>query len=791
MTVPVLFDTVVHAVALWGYVALLLTGQLPVAVVGTTGLLVFPAWFFNRRGWHFSPLWTNVLTLAALGVAAVIGSHNLLDAGLYFIMFLQLLKLYGKRSAVDNMWVFLVCFFQVVGAAVLTSSVGFAVVFAVYVLLMSAGLILYTIEHGYDMHLQTAAANLQPDQPTPKPRSENTRKWTNALRAQSKPVSTNPGFLWSLVPISFIVLMVAGMFFMVFPRLSTQRLFDGAPPRVQPQSMSAFEESIEFGAFQKIQLDSTVALYVRPLTFPRPQFLRLRGVALDTFDGRKWTRTSNSRPGEPLYFQITRRKYTNESHYLMIQPPGITNYLFADTLPERMLLSSHIQYVFDPLSQSALLVHPLRKQFEYTAVSRREPLEDRIDPEKLPQIAADGHSEQPAKTNSPERALAGLAKGVAGLFKESPAPAKPGQSKYRTDRFLMPVNPYNRAQLQRHAMQVRYVQKCTQLPAQLATPVLSNLAAEWTREAATSFDKALAIETRLRTQYQYSLDHKAKGNYIEDFLLRSKEGHCEYFATSMVVLLRNLAIPARVVNGFYSVEWNEMAKVYTVRQRDAHSWVEVYFDNYGWMTFDPTPASGVGRPVPFSAFMTAIERIVDTCKVRWYRHVIDFSFSDQVGYLRDLHAAITELLEALNTDAWIRIDFLATDTGEASPWFSLTLMASGAALLAVLAVILVRSLRKRRWRLGGKRTRSVPFYDAIIKHLAKLGHQRASSETPREFARRVAAMPGLEPFDSITEIYYQCRYRGDTLTQPQVTTIRQFTTNIARQQRHPRPANSG
>ena len=84
---------------------------------------------------------------------------------------------------------------------------------------------------------------------------------------------------------------------------------------------------------------------------------------------------------------------------------------------------------------------------------------------------------------------------------------------------------------------------------------------------------------------------------LADFLFNVRAGHCEYFSTAMVVMLRTQGIAARVVNGFLPGEYNEAAGAYTVRQSDAHSWVEVYFpETNSWVTFDPTPAAGRTEP---------------------------------------------------------------------------------------------------------------------------------------------------------------------------------------------------
>jgi protein-glutamine gamma-glutamyltransferase len=112
------------------------------------------------------------------------------------------------------------------------------------------------------------------------------------------------------------------------------------------------------------------------------------------------------------------------------------------------------------------------------------------------------------------------------------------------------------------------------------------------QNANSRFEKVRAIEKYLQTSFTYSLDLKATGNEpLADFLFDKKSGHCEYFATAMAVMLRTQGVETRLVNGFQLGEYNQTAGMYIVKQRDAHSWVEVYFPaSDSWVPFDPTPS---------------------------------------------------------------------------------------------------------------------------------------------------------------------------------------------------------
>ncbi|MEF3304727.1 DUF4129 domain-containing transglutaminase family protein [Paenibacillus sp. GYB003] len=151
-----------------------------------------------------------------------------------------------------------------------------------------------------------------------------------------------------------------------------------------------------------------------------------------------------------------------------------------------------------------------------------------------------------------------------------------------------------------------------QLPA--ALPVRVKLLAETVAmNGADDYEKARAIESYLKTNYRYRLDAPAvpdsSADFADTFLFETKEGYCDYFSTSMVVMLRSLGIPARWVKGFSPGEVTDWAGTgggdggltqVTVRNRNAHSWVEAYMPGSGWTTFDPTPgnrpAAGASQP---------------------------------------------------------------------------------------------------------------------------------------------------------------------------------------------------
>ena len=117
------------------------------------------------------------------------------------------------------------------------------------------------------------------------------------------------------------------------------------------------------------------------------------------------------------------------------------------------------------------------------------------------------------------------------------------------------------------------------------------LARAITHDCENDYEKVVAIQDYLRNNYQYTLSPSRvpEGrDFVEWFLNEDRRGYCTYYATSMTVMLRSLGIPARYVEGFVMPE-NHNDTIYTITSRHAHAWVEVYFQGFGWLIFEPTP----------------------------------------------------------------------------------------------------------------------------------------------------------------------------------------------------------
>jgi transglutaminase-like putative cysteine protease len=125
-------------------------------------------------------------------------------------------------------------------------------------------------------------------------------------------------------------------------------------------------------------------------------------------------------------------------------------------------------------------------------------------------------------------------------------------------------------------------------------PRIEQIAQEWTADAASAYDKVMAIQRHFHSggfTYSTDVDVADNADALLTFLTQTKTGFCQQYASAMAVLVRELGIPARVAVGYQAGTVQDDG-TYLVQSTDAHAWVEVYFEGYGWLSFEPTPGHG-------------------------------------------------------------------------------------------------------------------------------------------------------------------------------------------------------
>jgi transglutaminase-like putative cysteine protease len=310
------------------------------------------------------------------------------------------------------------------------------------------------------------------------------------------------------------------------------------------------------------------------------------------------------------------------------------------------------------------------------------------------------------------------------------------------------------------------------------TPKITALAAQVMGQG-TDAQRARRLEAYLIENYTYTLDFAGRSadNPIEDFLFRYRSGQCEYFASSMVVMLRSQGIPARLVTGFLGGEYNPFEGYYIVRDNNAHAWVEAYLDGVGWRIFDPTPPAGRPAAGTEGASLLA-QQAWDFLIFRWDRYVLTFGLNDQLrifGSLRELwidfwarfkhegRAGKAARTSPSGLDA-LRPGALGAG-GRHLPDVSLPL-AFGLTLLAAVAWLLYLRLRPP--------LTATAAYRRLRRRLGRGGASLADSVPPLGVRREAAARypAAAAPAARVIDFYLRESFGGQALEDEEVESLR-------------------
>jgi protein-glutamine gamma-glutamyltransferase len=298
-------------------------------------------------------------------------------------------------------------------------------------------------------------------------------------------------------------------------------------------------------------------------------------------------------------------------------------------------------------------------------------------------------------------------------------------------------------------------------------PRIAKLAAEKAGPASNEYDKAVAIDRYLNTHYGYTLQllRTPVVDPLANFLFDRKQGHCEYFASSMAVMLRTLKIPARVVNGFRSDEFNDITGSYIIRARNAHSWVEVYFPQYGWITFDPTPGGQVGTPEGWDRAMLYL----DAAQSFWREWIISYDASHQFVLGQAAVNTTRSLADRVRWWTVTRYERLLNlvrrqqHRAEQMPIDWLMGIVAGGLFLILLANAgrIVRAIRVRLLQSHPERSpqqAATIWYERMVRSVAKRGVGKTSAQTPREFLHTIPDNPLRTRVERFTEAYESARF---------------------------------
>ena len=248
------------------------------------------------------------------------------------------------------------------------------------------------------------------------------------------------------------------------------------------------------------------------------------------------------------------------------------------------------------------------------------------------------------------------------------------------------------------------------------------------------------VMTRLRTGgYTYTLEPGVYGrNTADEFFFDRKEGFCEHIASSFVILMRAMNVPARIVTGYQGGELNGVDGFWVVRQSDAHAWAEVWQEGQGWVRVDPTSAVSPGRTGAFERLLAPRGLVLQT-----------------LGNLSPgLSAQLRATWEAINNswNQWVlnytqgkQLNLLKTLGFESPSWEDLSYV--------LIAVIVLASGIGAGWALYDRAQHDpwLRLFAQARRQLAKAGIDSTGAATPRQLAALLATKTGSLPVGNIAD----------------------------------------
>lgn len=615
-------------------------------------------------------LWTVaiVAALAASGARALLGAE-LLVAGVDFFLLMIVQRLFNRQRCREHMQLLMLGSVLMVIAAVIDAELHYPVLLALYLPTATLALIVnHLIAEGERLGRRVEF--------------EVDRYGARELSRLSR----------SALRVAAIAAIAGILTFLAFPRFGVGVFLRG---NLFGNESVGFSDTVRLGGFGTIKSDATVVMHLIPLDGEpdtnRPTW-HLRGSAFARYEAGRWTRSRDALPGS-----LTKRRAYDllDEHG---QPPGE-----VVAPPHRYGGSSGRTIEIRPIPGFAAADQTVRVLVTMEDIgtdllfAAGRPLAFSL----TPRGPIEGRNRLAADLDDQVRVL----------------DRQPGPIQYE---FVGRIGEPTRAELRAIGDPEVPAEMAAYLEVELSDE-FEQLARQITAGATTRLDKVEAVQRYLLDNFEYSLDQPLSDRVqsgeldpVEGFLFDTKAGHCEYFATAMALLLREVDVPTRNVNGFYGAHYNSIGEFYAVRQADAHSWVEVWFDGLGWVTFDPTPPAGrvAGDD---AAWFPRLAQLTDALRNAYLEYVIDYDLSDQLAMLEQIGVERRGL--------GVKIDWRLL-----GPWLA------GLVGVVVIGVVAARLVRRRR----SPNRAEVEIYRKVLALLQRRGRGRREHESPRAWAERLA-----------------------------------------------------
>ena len=744
---------------------------------------------FHVREW----MWrlATILYIPFVFVDAEAISRSKILALVHLTLFASAAKLFQDKRDRDWVFLYLIGFFQILLAASLTFNATFIGSMAVYVFFFVSTLAAFEIKRsrrevataGEEEIARAVNSESSAGATASRPRSASAVRSKGAPRRPESLSRMRYLLGASLVQLLLVAMLTLPLFFLI-PRFGGNAL---ASSFSDFEPVTGFSDTVTLGQVARIKTSTRVVMRVK-LDSPPGRWLRWRGVALDHYDGRAWTFTAfkNRERIVSEEQRVAGAPLDQDSKYLrtyLIEPTETIPFSrgaqdFSDSRSTGVSAGGGIvrqDFYLEPVDVNGVLFAAGR------LLRIRGPI-------------------RTLKVSPDTRAVSSTVRGSRMMYSAWSNVQQPNEQQLRTQSFgdaSDTVDPLMRLNLQLPTIEG---------DGSHFDPRISRLAHEITASLPTEYDKAKAIEHYLKTKYGYTLNLKpTNGDPLAEFLFDVKEGHCEYFATAMVIMLRTLGIPARIVNGFQMGEYNEVNEAYTVREQDAHSWVEAYFPGaHSWVEFDPTPAAGI-NDYSRGGLVAQMRKYMDAAEAFWLDYVVTLDRDQQAGIMISLQHRLLAMKQALVAyygalRRWmlnlITYLFLQRRWGAADLLMLFLELAAVAG--AIMAIYIARSYVKLRnqsptgycpwwkrvfilptWRRGwwfkrDQRRSAVLFYEQMLAILARARLIKSPDQTPLEFA----AAQKFAEVNEITRAYNNVRFGGAVLNEAETRRVARLLSEL-------------
>ncbi len=655
-------------------------------------------------------------------------------SSIHLIMFATLVRLYSARSNRDHAFLAVLAVASMLVSAILTVETGFLVALAIFLVLSVSTFVALEMRRSAAGAVSPAFEN----------RSPASRRLNRALGLTSLFVAAS-------------VLVAGVMLFFFIPRYSTGYL---SSLSLQPGLLTGFSDSVTLGQIGEIKKNPAVVMRINVDGDPaRAADMHWRGIVLTNFTGTTWT--------------------TPKRNDFVLAPNVSGEYFFGEPpRPTDRFNLLRYRVLMEPIATDAIFIAP-----------PVETLRGKFGLDGVPPAGASTHGFLLAPGQAASRGYLFMDR-TGSLFNPTHNNTK---IRYEGTARLPLISP---DELRKASTDYPDDIRETYLQLPSLDPRIHQLAEDVTGRSTNEYDKASELRRYLIAHYSYTLNLTASAGRGVDplayFLFVRHAGHCEYFATAMAVMLRSIGVPARYVTGFLPGEYNDVGGDYIIRGSDAHAWVEVYFNGYGWITFDPTPPSNEER-----RFLGRFGLYWDWFQLTWNEWVINYDFAHQLTLGRNMHDSTRNWNERIRAfyrreEKAVLQHVLAIDRRtEASPYFLPALLVC---LIAALFTLRGRSMIRyvvARWSLRARRSGDLTAslaaleYSEMLRLLEKRGWKKSVSQTPLEFAAAIPAPELSAPILQLTEMYQSARFGNHPAPIEQMSALLRLIRDSLRSRRSP------